>query len=61
MMPFEARANFSQHQNTIVKIPQLRAKASQPINALFMKSAVTVRREGLFICTEFSFIKVTHG
>lgn len=59
--PFETGANFMQHQNTIVKIPQFRAKAAQPVNAPFMKCAVTVQREGLFICAEFSFIKVTHG
>lgn len=61
IMPFETSANFMQHQNTIVKIPELRAKASQPINAPFMKCAVTVQREDPFICTQFSFIKVTHG
>lgn len=61
ILPFETAANFMQHQNTIVKIPQLRAKASQPLKAPFMKCAVTVQREGLFICTGLSFIKVTHG
>lgn len=60
-MPFETGANFMQHQNTIVKIPQLREKASQPANAPFMKHAVMVQREDLFICAELSFIKVTHG
>lgn len=54
-------ANFMQHQNTIVKIPELRAKASQPINAPFMKRAVRVQRGDPFICTQLSFIKVTHG
>lgn len=59
--PFETGVNFMQRQNTIVKIPQVRAKALQAINVPFMKCAVSVQREGLFICTEFSFIKVTHG
>lgn len=61
IMRFETSANFMQRQATIVKIPQLRGKALEAINVPFMKGAVTVQREGLFICTEFSFIKVTHG
>lgn len=43
-LPFEAGANSMQHQNTIVKIPQLGARASQPINAPFMKCAAAVQR-----------------
>lgn len=52
-----------QHQNTIVpkSEPPRRSKCMAAHESPLMKCSVSMWRECLFICTEFSFIKVVHG
>lgn len=60
---FEPCFNFMLHQNTIVPksiLPQ-RSRGTAVHKRPLMKCAAGVRRDGPFIYTEFSFIKVMHG
>lgn len=63
ILPFEPSSNFMRHQNTIVpkSKPPHWSKSIAVHKSPLMKCAVSVWREGLFIYTEFSFIKVMHG
>lgn len=62
-LPFEPSSNFMLHQNTIVpkSKPPHWSKSIAVHKSPLMKCSVSVWREGLFIYTEFSFIKVMHG
>lgn len=63
ILPFEPPSNFMRHQNTIVPKSERprRSKGIAVHKSPLMKCAASVRRECLFIYTEFSFIKVMHG
>lgn len=63
ILSFEPSSNFMRHQNTIVpkSKPPHRSKGIAVHKSALMKCAVSVWREGLFIYTELSFIKVMHG
>lgn len=62
-LPFEPRFNVMRHQDTIVpkSIPPHWRNGNIAHESPLMKCAVSARREGLFVYTEFSFIKVMHG
>lgn len=63
ILPFELSSNVIRHQNTIVpkSMPPHWSKFIAVHKNPIMKCTVRVWREGLFIYTEFSSIKVMHG